>query len=67
MSALQIQTSIGRLRLYLERVERDLAKGDRAAALANLAELGEISRRLWNALGHESITVESEPQEGFLA
>jgi len=36
--------------MYLERVERDLANGDRGRALANLAELGEISRRLWNTL-----------------
>jgi hypothetical protein len=35
----RIQTSLGRLRTYLERVERDLASGDRNQALANLAEL----------------------------
>jgi len=44
----QVQTSLHRLRVYLERIERDLASDDRSSALANLAELGEISRRLWS-------------------
>jgi hypothetical protein len=34
----------------MQRVERDLANGDRSSALANVAELGEIARRLWNNL-----------------
>ena len=42
----QIQISLQRLHIYLQRVERDLADGDRNQALANLAELSEISRRL---------------------
>jgi hypothetical protein len=46
----QVQTSLRRLRKYLERVERDLASGDHGGALSNLAELSEISRRLWNNL-----------------
>jgi hypothetical protein len=31
-------------------VERDIASDDRVQALANVAELGEISRRLWHTL-----------------
>jgi hypothetical protein len=46
----QIEISVQRLTLYLERVKRDLAAGDRASALANLAEVHEISRRLWDRL-----------------
>ena len=42
----QVQTSLSRLRKYLERVERDLASGDHGGALSSLAELGEIARRL---------------------
>jgi hypothetical protein len=34
----------------MQRVERDLASGDHNEALANLAELAEIARRLWNNL-----------------
>jgi hypothetical protein len=46
----RIQTLVKRLRTYLERIERDLATGDRTAALANLAELCEIGRRMWKQL-----------------
>ena len=46
----QIQTSLARLRTYLERVERDLDAGDHYQALADVAELAEIARRLWNNL-----------------
>jgi hypothetical protein len=45
-----VEISLERLTLYLERVRRDLEAGDRASALANLAEVGEISRRLWERL-----------------
>jgi hypothetical protein len=48
----RIQNSLQRLRTYLERVERDLATGDRHQALANLAELSEIARRLYNSLAN---------------
>jgi hypothetical protein len=46
----RMQTSLRRLNTYLERVERDLTSDDRNQALANLAELAEIPRRLWNNL-----------------
>ena len=46
----RIQVSIQRLHTYVKRIERDLASGDRSSALANLAELNEIARRLWNNL-----------------
>ena len=42
----QIQVSLGRIRLYLERLERDVAEVDRSQALADCAELSEIARRL---------------------
>jgi hypothetical protein len=43
----QTQTFLDRISLYLERVETDLDEGDYAMALANCAELAEISRRFW--------------------
>jgi hypothetical protein len=42
--------SIDRLELYLSRVKADLGRADRAQALADLAELAEISRRLWQRI-----------------
>jgi hypothetical protein len=45
-----IELTMKRLELYLERVKHDLQAGDRAGALADLAEVGEISRRLWDRL-----------------
>jgi hypothetical protein len=38
-----VERSLERLELYLERVKRNLASGDRASALANLAEVGEAA------------------------
>jgi hypothetical protein len=46
----QLSVALDRLALYLSRVRDDLRRGDRNQALANLAELTEISRRLWNRL-----------------
>ena len=42
-----VRTSLERIDLYLERVRHDLEEGDRAQALAEVAELTEIARRLW--------------------
>jgi hypothetical protein len=42
-----ITKSVDRLALYLARVRDNLLRGDRIQALADLAELAEISRRLW--------------------
>jgi len=42
-----VRTSLERIDLYLERVRHDLEEGDRAQALADVAELTEIARRLW--------------------
>jgi hypothetical protein len=50
---LTISLSLQRLWLYLERLERDLAAGDRVTALANCAELAEIGRRLWTTLAEK--------------
>jgi hypothetical protein len=49
----RITVSLNRLKLYLERVERDLGNGDRNQALANVAELAEIARRLWDNLAQK--------------
>jgi hypothetical protein len=49
----KVQVSLGRIRLYLERLERDVSEGDRNQALANCAEISEISRRLWNVIAAE--------------
>ena len=43
----QTQTFVDRISLYLARVERDIDQGDYVQALADCAELSEISRRLW--------------------
>jgi len=45
-----VKLAVQRLHVYLARIERDLDAGDRPQALANLAELGEIARRLWHSL-----------------
>jgi hypothetical protein len=45
-----ITRSLERIALYLKRVRDNLERGDRSQALADLAELSEISRRLWNRL-----------------
>jgi hypothetical protein len=50
----RIQVSLGRLGLYLQRLERDLVAGDRTQALADCAELSEISRRLWDVIADRS-------------
>ena len=46
----KVQVSLGRLRLYLQRLERDLAAGDRKQALSDCAEISEIARRLWDTI-----------------
>jgi hypothetical protein len=43
-STVVLSHHLPRRTLYFCRYERDLAEGDRAAALANLAELREIGR-----------------------
>ena len=47
-----ITRTINRIERYLERVRSDLERGDRAQALSDLAELSEISRRLWQRLAN---------------
>jgi hypothetical protein len=42
--------AIERLTLYLARVKIARAAGDRTQLLADLAELAEIARRLWDRL-----------------
>jgi hypothetical protein len=46
----RITVSLNRLKLYLERVERDIGNGDRYRAMANVSELAEVARRLWDNL-----------------
>jgi hypothetical protein len=41
------QTHLSRLDLYLSRVKAGMARGDYIQALADCAELAEISRRCW--------------------
>jgi hypothetical protein len=53
------QTSLARLRRYLERLERDVASGDRSQALADCAELSEIARRLWDTIASEMCSGQS--------
>ena len=50
-----VKTSLARLHVYLERLERDLAAGERTQALSDCAEIAEISRRLWSQLEQSSI------------
>jgi hypothetical protein len=49
-----LKVSLERLRLYLDRLERDIAAGKRAQALADCAELAEVARRLWSKLSRFS-------------
>jgi hypothetical protein len=42
-----VTTSLDRIDLYLSRIRRALADGDRSQALSDCAELTEIARRLW--------------------
>jgi hypothetical protein len=42
--------ALDRLRIYLIRVRIALNAGNRTQALADLAELAEIARRLWDRL-----------------
>lgn len=42
-----VHGSVERLELYLARVKLAVDSGNRAKALSDLAELGEIARRLW--------------------
>lgn len=41
-------SSVNRIRLYLDRVEKAIQSGEKYDALADLAEVNEISRRLWD-------------------
>jgi hypothetical protein len=41
------KTFLDRLELYLARTKSDLGQGNYAKALANCAEMSEISRRFW--------------------
>jgi hypothetical protein len=49
----KVQVSLGRIRLYLGRLERDVSEGDRNQALANCAEISEVARRLWDTIAAE--------------
>jgi hypothetical protein len=47
-----LATALGRLDRYLDRVKKALRKGDLVVALADVAELSEIGRRLAVRLEH---------------
>jgi hypothetical protein len=47
-----LATALGRLDRYLDRVKEAIRKGDLVVALADIAELGEIARRLSVRLEH---------------
>ena len=48
----KVATMFRRVRLYLDRAERDIAQGDLNGARTNVAEASEIARRLYLALSH---------------
>jgi hypothetical protein len=50
MNPAEPKQSLDRLALYLARVRIALNAGNRTQALADLAELAEIARRLWDRL-----------------
>ena len=54
-----LSTALGRLDRYMFRVKQAIRKGDLVVALADTAELSEISRRLWVQL--ESRTKRGAP------
>jgi hypothetical protein len=45
-----IATALGRLDRYIDRIKKSLRKGELIIALADTAELHEISRRLYLSL-----------------
>jgi hypothetical protein len=50
----QIKQALGRLALYQDRVKEDLARNDYAQAMADVAEMAEISHRLWELCQKEA-------------
>jgi hypothetical protein len=53
----QIREGLGRLAIYQDRVKGDLARGDYAQAMADVSELAEISRRLWELFQKETARI----------
>jgi hypothetical protein len=47
---IQTKLRLDRLTVYLERVKADLDADNLPATMADLAELGEQARRMWNFL-----------------
>jgi hypothetical protein len=47
---IQTKLRLDRLTVYLERIKGDLDHDNLPAAMADLAELGEQARRMWNFL-----------------
>jgi hypothetical protein len=50
----QVKEGLARLSIYQDRVKEDLARGNYAQAMADVSELAEISRRLWEQLQKEA-------------
>jgi hypothetical protein len=51
----EVSKAIGRLDLYLFRTKRAIRTRDYTQALADVAELSEIARRLWVRISKELI------------
>jgi hypothetical protein len=54
---------LGRIDLYLDRVKKGLRSGNHLSLFADVAEIGEISRRLYNRLVSERNPVKHESEE----
>jgi hypothetical protein len=53
----QVKEGLARLSIYQDRVKEDLARGDYAQAMADVSELAEISRRLWEQFQKETARI----------
>jgi hypothetical protein len=53
----RILTSLARIRLYRERLQEDVAKGDFVQGMADAAELSTIAKLLWSQFQKETIRI----------
>jgi hypothetical protein len=54
MISKQIREGLGRLSIYQDRVKEDLARGNYAQAMADMAELHYIAEHLWELFQQET-------------
>jgi hypothetical protein len=50
----QVKEGLARLSIYQDRVKEDLARGNYAQAMADIAELHYIAKHLWELFQNET-------------